>query len=183
MTRSKTLTALASALAIASPAPAAAAGPPRYCGPDSAESSIGSNDSMERETLQRLNAIRREHGMRELRSNSRLRAAAMAHARDMLSRRYFAHFGPNGDPWSARIRRSGYLARHGSWTIGQNIAWGRYQCRAPRGVVYMWMHSPPHRHVILTGRFRDVGIAVVDGAPVPVQGPASTYVANFGVKR
>jgi uncharacterized protein YkwD len=47
----------------------------------------------------------------------------------------------------------------------------------------MWMHSPPHRRVILTKRFRDVGIAVVSGAPKQVEGPAATYVADFGVRR
>jgi uncharacterized protein YkwD len=185
MTALKTLAALAAggALAVAPAAPAAADAPPAYCGPDSVEASLGSNASMERETLGRLNAIRRHHGLPQLRFNARLRSAAMAHARDMLRRRYFAHFGPGGDSWSDGIRRTGYLTHHGSWTIGQNIAWARYQCRAPRAVVHMWMASPPHRHVILDRRFREAGIAVADGAPVPVQGPASTYVADLGAVR
>jgi uncharacterized protein YkwD len=170
------------AVALAIPGHAAAAAP-AYCGPDQDEPAASSDATMEQETFRRINGIRRDHRLPTLRPNGRLRAAAMTHARDMLRRHYFAHFGPSGPAWSAEIRRTGYLARHGAWTIGQNIAWGRYQCREPRGIVHMWMHSAPHRRVILTARFRDLGIAVVDGAPMPVEGPAATYVANFGVRR
>src|SRR5215218_4449535 len=97
MTHTKTLltAAAASAAALAGAAPATAA--PAYCGPDSVEQTIGSNASMERETLSRLNAIRRRSGLPALRANAQLRSAAMAHARDMLRRQYFAHFGPTGD--------------------------------------------------------------------------------------
>jgi uncharacterized protein YkwD len=133
---------------------------------------------MESETLGRLNAIRRQHGLSKLRANAPLRTAALTHARDMMQRRYFAH-----DGWSEEIHASGYLSGHGTFSIGQNIAWGRYQCGAPQGIVYTWMHSPEHRRIILTPRFKDVGIAVVDGAPVQVEGPAATYVADFGIRR
>jgi uncharacterized protein YkwD len=175
----------AAALAVAAlgaGAPAAYAAP-SYCGADEAAPDTHSNAAWERETLSRLNTIRHDRGLPALRPNARLRTAAMAHAHDMLRRHYFAHFGPGGESWSGEIRRTGYLARHGAWTIGQNIAWGRYQCRKPSAIVYAWMQSPPHRQVILTRRFRDIGIAVADGAPTPVQGPASTYVADFGVRR
>jgi uncharacterized protein YkwD len=156
--------------------PAAAA--PAYCGASRAGPGVDSTGAMERDTLRRLNVIRRDHGLSSLRADAHLRTAAMAHARDMLQRRYFSH-----DGWSQEVKRSGYLTGHGSWSIGQNIAWGRYQCGGPRGIVYTWMHSAIHRKVILTARFRDVGIAVVDGAPVPVDGPAATYVADFGLRR
>jgi uncharacterized protein YkwD len=95
----------------------------------------------------------------------------------MMQGHFFAHTG-----WAEDVKRSGYLGAHHGWSIGQNIAWGRYQCRSPRGIVYAWMHSPKHRHVILTARFQDVGIVVVPGAPVKVDGPAATYVADFGVR-
>jgi uncharacterized protein YkwD len=170
------ITMLVIALASSSPEPAAAA--PAYCGPSQAGPGVDAESAMESETLRRLNVIRRAHRLKPLRANTHLRAAALAHARDMLRRRYFSH-----DGWSHDIASSGYLAGHGSWSVGQNIAWGRYQCGAPQGIVYTWMHSPPHRKVILTARFKDVGIAVLNGAPLPVDGPAATYVADFGVLR
>ena len=167
-------------LAIAVPsAPEPASAAPAYCGASQAGPGVDSTSSMERDTVRRINAIRRDHKLSPLRANAHLRTAAMAHARDMLRRRYFAH-----DGWSDEIKQSGYLGAHGSFSIGQNIAWGRYQCGAPRGIVYTWMHSPPHRRVILTARFKDVGVAVVEGAPLAsVKGPAATYVADFGVRR
>jgi uncharacterized protein YkwD len=184
--RPRLWTALAASLVLATGAGApatAAAAAPAYCGPDHIGPGYDSNESMAKETLRRLNQVRRGHGLPKLRPDDRLRAAATAHARDMIRRRYFAHDGPGGPAWPQDFRSSGYLVGDRTWSIGQNIAWGRYQCGAPRGIVHMWMHSPPHRRVILTRRFRDVGIAVVSGAPVPAEGPAATYVADFGIRR
>ena len=44
------------------------------------------------------------------------------------------------------------------------------------------MASPPHRQNILNGRFREIGIGVVVGAPRRnVFGlPAATYATSFG---
>ena len=38
--------------------------------------------------------------------------------------------------------------------------------RGPSWVMRAWMHSPPHRHNILSRQFRDVGIGVARGVPV-----------------
>jgi uncharacterized protein YkwD len=55
---------------------------------------------------------------------------------------------------------------------------GRYG--TPRAVVRAWMASPSHRRVLLLPAFRDLGVGVRRGAPVPVGGAAASYVANFG---
>jgi uncharacterized protein YkwD len=43
------------------------------------------------------------------------------------------------------------------------------------------MRSPGHRRNILTRGFREIGIAIVDGAPVGGVGDAATYATEFGV--
>jgi uncharacterized protein YkwD len=44
------------------------------------------------------------------------------------------------------------------------------------------MHSPPHRHNILSGQFREIGIGVSRGAPVGGQDRAATYGTDFGTR-
>jgi uncharacterized protein YkwD len=43
-----------------------------------------------------------------------------------------------------------------------------------------WMHSPPHRRVILDRSFREIGIGVARGVPVPDQGDGATFVLDLG---
>jgi uncharacterized protein YkwD len=69
------------------------------------------------------------------------------------------------------------------WWVGENLAWGAGDRSAPRRIVAAWMHSPSHRANILDGRFTEVGIAVVSGAPVARRtAPAATYATEFGAR-
>ena len=44
------------------------------------------------------------------------------------------------------------------------------------------MKSPGHKANILTSRYREIGIGVVEGAPVRTSLPAATYTTDFGVR-
>jgi uncharacterized protein YkwD len=44
----------------------------------------------------------------------------------------------------------------------------------------MWMQSPGHRANILNGRFHEIGVGLVAGAPVPGVRGAGTYTTDFG---
>jgi uncharacterized protein YkwD len=57
----------------------------------------------------------------------------------------------------------GYLRRVCRWAIGEVLA-RQSSAGTPRGVVRAWMQSPPHREVLLDGRFRQIGIAARVGA-------------------
>src|SRR4051812_6897632 len=59
-------------------------------------------------TLCLLNVERRKHGLRALKSNSKLRRAGQRHTRDMVRKDYFAHVSQNGVDFDQRIRASGY---------------------------------------------------------------------------
>ena len=134
-----------------------------------------------RSTLCTLNAERARHGLPRLRLNKKLSAAARRHARDMVRRDYFAHDSLSGGTFVDRIRQSGYLKGAGSWSVGENLAWGSNDRAAPRAITSMWMDSPGHRANILSSSFREVGIGFALGAP-GASGPAATYATDFGAK-
>jgi uncharacterized protein YkwD len=127
-------------------------------------------------TLCLLNRIRRRHRLAALRPNGRLRAAATAHSRAMVRRRFFAH-----GAYVSRIQHTGYLARAGSWSVGENIAWGAGPLATPRAIVAIWMHSPPHRENILSPVYREIGVGIAPGTPTAAGG--ATYTTDFGRRR
>jgi uncharacterized protein YkwD len=120
----------------------------------------------QRRLLCLMNRARRRYGLQPLRANRCLHRVAARHAHDMVNRRYFAHTTPNGWDPGRRARASGYVPRRAAWIVGENIAWGVAGAARPSWVVSAWMHSPPHRHNILSRHFRDVGIGVARGVPV-----------------
>ncbi len=144
---------------------------------------------VERQVRCRLNARRARSGLRPLRWDACLDRAAERHARDMVRRRYFAHSSRGGRTLAQRVRAAGYLPRGGRWSLGENLAWGAGRRATAAATVRGWLRSPPHRRNVLAPGFRDVGIAVVRGAPVPLPARAragvvrATVVAEFGARQ
>jgi len=140
----------------------------------------------QRRVLCLMNRARARYGLPPLRTNRCLHRVGARHAHDMVNRRYFAHTTPNGWSPGRRARASGYVPRRAAWMVGENIAWGVAGAARPKWVVRAWMHSPPHRHNILSRRFRDVGIGVARGVPVggfrgvPLR---ATFSVEFGAHR
>lgn len=132
-------------------------------------------------TLCLLNRARSRYGLPPLRLNPKLSRAARRHSRDMVRRRYFAHDSLDGRSAFDRMRATRYVPRNASWVLGENIGWGSGSLSAPMSLVRAWMHSPGHRRNILDGRFRDIGIGIVPGSPVPTGGSSpATYTTDFG---
>lgn len=126
-------------------------------------------------TLCLLNQQRHHFGLQPLHESHRLDKASQRHARDMASRKYFAH----GD-FLGRIRAANYLSGARSWMVGENIAWGSMWLATPQSIVKAWMNSPEHRANILRGGFRQIGLGIADGAPVAGQPNGATYDTDFG---
>ena len=126
-----------------------------------------------------LNAEREAQGLRPLLEDGRLHAAALAHARDMAKRNYFAHRSPDGTSPQQRAEAAGYRAR----TVGgENLAWGSREAATPSVAVRGWMESPGHRKLLLDPRFVAIGIGIVRGSPqagVP-EHEAAVYATSFG---
>ena len=59
--------------------------------------------------------------------------------------------------------------------LGENIAMGQGAYGTPQGIVGLWMHSPPHRAIILTPGFHHVGLGLALGT---YRGTSRTVVAT-----
>jgi uncharacterized protein YkwD len=112
--------------------------------------------------LRELNRVRASHHLPALREDGRMDRAATGHSRDMARRGYFAH-----GAWPGRVMAAAGRAS----SVGEVIGW-RVQSSASSeaaGMVRDWLHSPPHRHVLLHGGFDRIGIgratAAQDGHP------------------
>lgn len=95
-------------------------------------------------------------GLNSLQTNAQLSAAALAKANDMFEKQYWDHFGPNGEsPWQF-IRAAGYNYVY----AGENLAKG---FKTAEGVHEAWMASPTHKANLISGNYKDIGVAVVEG--------------------
>jgi uncharacterized protein YkwD len=132
-------------------------------------------------TLCLLNHERTKRHLHKLRFNHKLALAGLRHARDMVAHHYFSHDAPSGQNFIERIMKTNYVPARASWFLGENLAWGDESKSTPRAIVRAWMASPGHRHNILMPGFREIGIAIVEGAPVGGVSQAVTYATEFGV--
>ena len=95
-------------------------------------------------------------GLNTLNTNAKLAAAATAKANNMFEEQYWDHYGPNGEtPWMF-ITQAGYTYVY----AGENLAKG---FRTAEGVHEAWMASPTHKENIMSGKYKDIGVAVVEG--------------------
>jgi uncharacterized protein YkwD len=125
-----------------------------------------------------INAVRRAAGLAPIRATRKLRVAARRHSEDMVARRYFSHVSPSGATVRDRVARVGYLRGARSTRVGENIGWGTGTAATPAQIVAAWMRSPPHRRIILTPGFRELGVGIARG--VPEGGDGRTYTLNVG---
>jgi uncharacterized protein YkwD len=93
----------------------------------------------------------------------------------MVAERFFDHVSPAGSTPGQRARAAGF----GGSTLGETIGWGAGELATPAAIVDQWMHSPPHRAIILDRRFRRIGPGVATGSPSG-EGAAATVTADFG---
>jgi uncharacterized protein YkwD len=123
------------------------------------------------------NGQRRAHGLRPLRLSRSLQRAAARHARDMVRRNYFGHVSFGGSTVGDRVARSGYSRRR--FAAAENLFYVLPPRPSPARVVAAWMASAGHRHEILNGAWREVGIGAIMRPPFGARG-GITVVAVFG---
>jgi uncharacterized protein YkwD len=107
--------------------------------------------------IARVNVVRAHYGLAPVHVARPLHLAAQRHTLDMVGRGYFAHTSPVGSTVGDRIVRSGFVAGY-SWTAGETLVWHTGLVTAHEAV-YSWMHSPEHRAILLTPRYRWIGAA------------------------
>lgn len=108
------------------------------------------------EVIRLTNIKRKEANLSEVKENGLLTKAAMEKGKDMLAQGYWAHVAPDGtQPWDF-FKEVGYKYRY----AGENLA---RDFPSPSQVVDAWMASPSHRDNLLSERYREIGVAVVEG--------------------
>lgn len=130
-------------------------------------------------TLCLLNAERTGNGLAPLSEQGELTKASRKFSALMVAEHFFAHVSPDGGTLTDRLELSGYLARPGGWTVGENIAWGESYLASPARIVQAWMDSPPHRENILSAEFQEIGLGIVTGVPFS-ENVGATYTTDFG---
>jgi uncharacterized protein YkwD len=112
---------------------------------------------LDRAIVRQINAVRARHGRAPVNFSTRLRRLARHHTLDMLRRDSFSHDG-DGTTFAQRIHARVHYRK-----VGENLA------LMPRGtgaraIVRAWMHSPPHRAVLLDPAYHRVGVARANGS-------------------
>jgi len=121
------------------------------------------------EVIRLTNEKRVENGLPPLTQNSTLSQAAQAKGADMLSKGYWSHVAPDGTtPWKFFLD-FGYKYRY----AGENLA---RDFQNPSSAVDAWMNSPSHKENMLSSKYKETGVAVVEG---DLAGIDSTIIVQF----
>lgn len=129
-----------------------------------------------------VNAERTSRGLAALRRDSDLARAARRHSLDMERNAYFSHTSRNGDTLSDRLRDAGYGRPGDGWRAGENLGWGTGERATPSSLVDAWLDSPPHRRIMLSSAYREIGVGIAIGAPLALSSelPGATYTIDLG---
>lgn len=103
-----------------------------------------------------LNSERAASGLAPVSRNTRLTAAAQAHAQDMAARGYLAHTSPDGVSYTARMRAHGYRNCLAAEAISRGI-------RSTGHALQSWMDSPPHRSLLMHPQVQEYGVGESGG--------------------
>lgn len=125
------------------------------------------------EVIRLTNEKRIQNGLAPLSTNSVLSQAAQAKGADMLNKGYWAHVSPDGiQPWKF-FADFGYRYRY----AGENLA---RDFSNPSSAVDAWMNSPSHRENLLSSKYKEIGVAVVEGNLAGID--TTIIVQFFGTK-
>jgi uncharacterized protein YkwD len=132
-----------------------------------------------------IDRVRARYGLRALRANTQLGTVAASQVASMLRWNYFADVRPSGQTPLALVVVTHYRAHSASISVGQNIAWASGAYATPAHVVADWMASPPHREIMLSGEFRDAGVAVMSALPSILHAGrrGAVFAVEFGARR
>lgn len=136
---------------------------------------LGAATNISSEKLVQLtNEERVKNNLPPLNADKELSEAAREKAKDMFSKNYWAHNGPDGKtPWTF-ILDSGYQYIY----AGENLA---RDFNKTEDVIRAWMKSPGHKANILSVNYQDIGFAVVSGK---LNGQETTLVIQlFGARK
>ncbi|MCX6816789.1 MAG: CAP domain-containing protein [Candidatus Beckwithbacteria bacterium] len=135
---------------------------------------LGINSSITADEIVNLtNKTREENGLPVLTISPLLSEAAQEKGADMIAKNYWAHASPDGTtPWDF-FKNVHYQYLY----AGENLA---RDFQDSPSVITAWMNSPTHRDNLLSGRYREIGIAVIQDT---FQGQPTTLIVQlFGTQ-
>ena len=106
------------------------------------------------ELVQLINQARAQHSLPPLQQDARLRAAARIHTQFMAAQKTLAHELRGESALAKRLEMSGAYFNAAGETAAFNHSAGAAQ--------ESFMHSPPHRTIILDPQYDAVGVGVVE---------------------
>lgn len=110
----------------------------------------------QKKIIELTNIERQKLGLGTVSENDALDKAASLKAQNMFEENYWAHFAPSGKtPWDF-ILGSGYKFTFAGENLAKNFS-------SSEEVVKAWMASPTHRDNLLNDKYKDIGMAVVEG--------------------
>lgn len=119
--------------------------------------------------IELTNKQRQAKGLPPVTENSALDKAAVLKAQNMFEENYWAHFAPSGKtPWDFMLG-SGYKFTF----AGENLAKNFYNSE---DIVAAWLASPTHRDNLLNPKYKDIGIAAVEGT---LNGQKTTLIVQM----
>jgi uncharacterized protein YkwD len=138
----------------------AAAPPPAYAASSRAEIAI----------VREINRVRRSHHLPVVKLTAPLAKVARRHSSLMLRHDQLSHSSFDGSSFSTRLARGGKRRQY-----GETLAWAPDGTHVTAKVLLgLWLHSAPHRHVLMNPQLRRVGVGRVYGTLGPQRGNAIT---------
>ena len=110
---------------------------------------------MESYLLRSINEQRAAAGLSQVQLDAQLIEIARSRSGDMASRNYFSHTTPEGTNFLGMLNGSNYQFRF----AGEILARNNYpEAEAASVAMTSYLNSPPHRAIIMDGRYNFVGI-------------------------
>src|SRR3990167_9416411 len=120
-----------------------------------------------------INEERKKVGLMPLTINESLQKAAYQKGEDMVTKGYWAHVAPDGtEPWKF-FKDVGYRYQF----AGENLA---RDFPDAASAIKAWMDSPNHKDNILSSKYKETGVAVVEGK---IAGLDTTVIVEFFGKK
>lgn len=120
---------------------------------------LGTLVGAEAQTLGRVNQVRRDHHLIELKASPELARVARDHAEEMSREGYVSHVNTAGLNPLERVRAAGI---EGFRLLAENIGASDEGGDRLEAVVREWLRSPVHRENLLNPAFNTTGVAVVE---------------------
>lgn len=111
-------------------------------------------------TICLINRARLAHRLPALTASTTLDAAARVHSGEMFVHHFLGHDSAAGKPPREQVLATAYSHGASDVAVGQNVAWGDGSESTPRAVVSSWLTNAPHRAILMSKRYHEVGVGL-----------------------